>query len=154
VAARLLWSRLFYRFVRGDEPIAYWLRADLQARVGPSPFWVQAGISRSEESRLLRGISEEVEVLGSGHLGPEELERARSRLVDELSTREGHREQARLSAENELLFGQGAALDELANRIRKVSADDVRRVVEEYLLSTEWPVSVVGRGARRDVPGR
>lgn len=153
VAARLLWSRLFYRFVRGDEPIAYWLRADLQARVGPSPFWVQAGISRSEESRLLRGISEEVEVLGSGPLGPEELERARSRLVDELSPREGHREQARLRAENELLFGQGAALDELANRIRKVSADDVRRVVEEYLLSTEWPVSVVGRGARRDVSG-
>ncbi len=144
VTARLLWSRLFNRFVRGEEPIAYWLRARMLPRIGPSPFYVQAGVAPSDEARLLRGIRETIEALASGPITAEEMERARGRLVDGLSPRESQREQARLRAERELLFGGGGAVDDPASRVLEVSTEDVRRVVATYLLS-DWPLSVVGR---------
>ncbi len=149
VAARVLWSRLFYTFVRGDEPLAYWLVADLEARLGPSLLTVQAGVSPDNAERLIEGIREAVATLAAEGITSEELKNAQDKTVGSFST-VSHADRARQRARQELLLGLGADFDEIERRIRQVTAEEVRRVAGRHLVPSDWLVSVVGPNPGQD----
>ena len=146
LAASILWSRLFYTFVRGeDDPIAYRLLASFQPGLGPRPFLVEAGVEPGTEQLLIDRVFAEVAELCRKGPSLGELDHAASVLSQRLILdADGSAVEAALLAQHAALSSVGVDLGAVGDRYRSLTALEVRSAVCRHLEPTRWKVALLG----------
>jgi predicted Zn-dependent peptidase len=153
IAARVLTggrsSRLHVKLVK-EEQVAVTIEADLDGRRGPDLFnlW---GICTTEPARVRDLVYAELERLAREGPGAAELEKVKNQARAE------HVEAMQSVLHRALALGRAAAVHDdptLVNRtletLEKVTADDVKRVVAQYLVAANRTVIDVVPAPRGD----
>lgn len=131
--------------LREKHAYTYGARSIFTRRRGPSPFYVGAAVVREKTAPAISEIFAEIDAIRSAPVTAEELALAKESVLQWMN--------ARFETVNDTT----AALGDLAvyglpmddyktrpDRIRKVTADDVKRVVQTWLDPKKMKVIVVG----------
>ncbi|MHC4249671.1 MAG: M16 family metallopeptidase [Planctomycetota bacterium] len=136
VAAEVLggMSGRLWASVRAEEGLAYAVGAFNQAQVDPGYFALYVATKPETEAKALGLLKAEIARLAAEPPEGDELERAKAGLIgeDAISLQSRGALALRTALYERYGFGAGAALD-LRERLAKVSAADVARVVKRYL---------------------
>ncbi len=120
--------------VRGEEGLAYAVGAFNQAQVDPGYFALYVATRPETEAKALGLLKAELARLAAEPPEGDELERAKAGLIgdDAISLQSRDALALRTALYERYGLGAGAALD-LRERLAKITADDVARVVRRYL---------------------
>jgi len=138
-------SRLFRVEGPDGRGIVVGAASAAQRRVGPGLFHVRASVQTGRAAAVTYGLLAELEAIGRESVGPEPLRRARERLAStfpqQLQTAEGV---AALMGVNRIFGLPDEQLTSYVERVRRVSAQDVREAAAAYLDTARVAVVVVG----------
>jgi predicted Zn-dependent peptidase len=137
-------SRLFQN-VRERQGLVYSIYSDLNPYRDTGCLSVYAGTSRQSAPKVVGSILNEFRELKTGPLPEEEVRRAKDQLKGSLML-SLESSTARMSnlARQEMYFDHFATLDELIDKIEKVSLEDVRALANEYFQTSLIAVTVLG----------
>ena len=125
-------SRMFV-VLRDQQSLAYAVGSAHVPRFDKGHFFSYIGTSPEKIEDALRGISRQIDLLRSELLTDEELDRARNYIIGKFQlSRQTNLARARLRAVS-VMAGLGLGYgDDFPERIRAITAVDVRRVAQRY----------------------
>lgn len=137
-------SRLFQE-IREKRGLAYSIGSFAQLFRDRGCFAVSGGTSFATLEEVLRITIEEIARICEENVTEHELAMAREQIVDHILLGMENTE-ARMSriAEAMITFGRVAPVDEVVQRIRDVSAEEIRAVAARYLKTEQFAVSSIG----------
>lgn len=137
-------SRLFQN-IRERQGLAYSIYSDLNPYRDTGCLSVYAGTSRESAAKVVQSIVSEFRKLKSELVPEDELRRAKDQLKGSLML-SLESTTARMSnlARQEMYFDRFYGMDELIERIEKVSAKEMKRFAEEFFRTESIAVTVLG----------
>lgn len=128
-------SRLFQE-VREKRGLVYSIYTFSSAYQDGGIFGVYAGTGEDEVAELIAVVCDELQKVASDPMAAEEIVRARAQIkAGVLMSLESTSSRAERLARHLQVYGRIIPIDEIANRIDSVSADDIRRVASRLLAS-------------------
>jgi len=137
-------SRLFQN-VRERQGLVYAIFSELNPYRDTGCLSVYAGTSRPSAPKVVESIVREFGQLKRIPVGEEELRRTKEQLKGSLML-SLESTTARMSnlARQEMYFDRFFGLDEMIERIEKVTSDDLMQLAEEYFRPQSIAVTVLG----------
>lgn len=137
-------SRLFLK-IREQEGLAYSVFSDLSLYTDTGCLSVYAGTSVENATRVIEHVTREFRSLKDAPVPTEELERAKDHLKGSLmlSLESTSSRMANL-ARQEQYFGRFPSLDEISDRIDRVTAEEIQQLANEFLKQDHITVAVLG----------
>jgi predicted Zn-dependent peptidase len=137
-------SRLFQN-IRERQGLAYAVFSELNPCSDTGCLTIYAGTSRESANRVVESIMKEFRDLKENVVAAEELRRAKDHLKGSLMlSLESTTSRMSNLARQEIYFGRFFSLDEIAQRIENVTADEVIAVANEFFRPQAVAVTVVG----------
>ncbi len=137
-------SRLFQN-IREKRGLAYAVFSEISAYRDTGCVSVYAGTSRESAREVVRLILEELRRMKQERVPDEELRRAKDNLkgslllgLESTASRMGN------LARQYLYFGRFFTLDEMAESIERVTADEVQQIAQEFFDPRHVALAVVG----------
>lgn len=137
-------SRLF-QTIREEHGLAYSVFSGVSAYTDAGYLSVYAATSPEQLSEVVKLTMEEFAKLKTEEIPESELQRAKDQLkvslmlgLESTSSRMGN------LARQEIFFGRQASLDEILQRIEKVTAADVKRIAREIFRSDQFALTALG----------
>lgn len=135
-----LWARIRERMGAGYY---IWASADLSLDHGLLS--VSAGVDHTRTEEVIRAILEECRILRDGVVPEAELQRTKDHMIGGIVLGlETSDDLASFYGGQEVLAGRALSPEELTDRIRKVTAEDVRRVAAAIMKNSRLNLAVVG----------
>jgi predicted Zn-dependent peptidase len=137
-------SRLFQN-IRERQGLAYSIYSDLNPYRDTGCLAVYAGTSRESAEKVVRSIVSEFRQLKSELVPEEELRRAKDQLKGSLML-SLESTTARMSnlARQEMYFDRFYGMDELIDRIERVTAEEMQQFAEAFFRTESIAVTVLG----------
>jgi len=137
-------SRLFQN-IRERQGLAYAIYSDLNPYRDTGCLSVYAGTSRESASKVVQSVVSEFRKLKSDDVPEEELRRSKDQLKGSLML-SLESSTARMSnlARQEMYFDRFYSMDELLEKIEKVTAEDVKTLANEFFHTESIAVTVLG----------
>ena len=137
-------SRLFQN-IRERQGLAYAVFSELSPCRDTGCLSIYAGTSRESANRVVESVMHEFSDLKTRTVPAEELRRAKDHLKGSLMlSLESTTSRMSNLARQEIYFGRFFSLDEIANRIEKVTAEEVSTVANEFFQPQRIAMTVVG----------
>jgi predicted Zn-dependent peptidase len=137
-------SRLF-QTIREEHGLAYSVFSGVNSYTDAGYLSVYAATSEQQISQVIELTLKEFAKLKTEEISDAELQRSKDQL--KVSIMLGlESTSARMSnlARQEIFFGHQATLDEILNRIDRVSVDDVRRIARDIFRDDQFAVTALG----------
>lgn len=138
-------SRLFQN-IREKQGLAYTVYSELAMYRDAGCMMVYAGTSLKSAGKVIDSIVHELNEIAEHLVAPEELRRAKDHLkgssvlgLESTSSRRGN------LASQELYFKRFITLDEMLERIEKVTAEEVQTMAQEFFHPKQMAVAMLGR---------
>lgn len=146
-------SRLGSRLMRAGGLVVH-VAASVERRRGPGAFVVEAAIADpAKVGHVEKAIEAELKDLATRPMSAAELARARRRLEARRAQELANvTKRALRLAEAELLFGGARELELAAERLGRVTADDVKRVAAQHLGPTRRTIVEIYPAAGQEPP--
>jgi predicted Zn-dependent peptidase len=137
-------SRLFQE-IRERRGLAYSVYSFVSSYMDTGVFGVYLATERQNVNPSLKTIQAEVKRILAGDIAPADLEAAKEHLVGSiyLSSESADSRMMRI-AKNELVFERYVSFEELAERLEKVTIDDVVRVTQEIFRDGRISLTTLG----------
>ena len=137
-------SRLFQN-IRERQGLAYAVFSELNPCSDTGCLTIYAGTSRESANRVVESIMKEFRDLKENIVTTEELRRAKDHLKGSfMLSLESTTSRMSNLARQEIYFGRFFSLDEIAQRIENVTAEEVIAVANEFFRPQAVAVTVVG----------
>ena len=137
-------SRLWMR-IREEMGAAYYVRCDTDELTDTGYLMVHAGIENSKLILVLEKILAELKKLKEEAVGDEELQKTKDQMIGRLMLGlETSDSVAFYCGMQELLTKTLMGPDELAKKIRKVTAEDVREVANDIFRNDKLNLAIIG----------
>jgi len=137
-------SRLFQN-IRERQGLAYAVYSDLSPYSDTGCLSVYAGTSLESAKKVVESVLREFSDLKQNIVPAEELRRAKDHLKGSLMlSLESTSSRMSNLARQEMNFGRFFSLDELAESVEKVTADDVQRVAQTFFDQKQVALTVLG----------
>lgn len=137
-------SRLFQE-IREKKGLAYSVYSYHSLFWETGQFVIYAGTRPSNAEEVVRLMQAELADILTNGVSPDEFAKAKDHLKGQLVLGlESTRNRMTRLGKSELCQGEILSLDELVQRIEKVTADDVRRITKELLGPDRMVLSVIG----------
>jgi predicted Zn-dependent peptidase len=137
-------SRLFQN-IRERQGLAYAVFSELSPCSDTGCLSIYAGTSLESAHKVVDSIISEFRDLKNNLVPAEELRRSKDHLKGSLMlSLESTTSRMSNLARQEIYFGRFFSLDEIANRIEQVTAEDVNTVANEFFQRDAVAVTVVG----------
>ena len=138
-------SRLF-QTIREDHGLAYAVYSGVNAYTDAGYLSVYAATSPDQLSDVIKLSVEEFHRIRSEPVSDAELQRAKDQLkVSIMLSLESTSARMSNLARQEIFFGRQFTLDEILERINRVTTSDVQRVADEIFGSDELAITAVGQ---------
>lgn len=137
-------SRLF-QTIREEHGLAYSVFSGVNSYTDAGYLSVYAATSQEQITQVIQLTLEEFAKLKNDEITDAELQRAKDQL--KVSIMLGlESTSARMSnlARQEIFFGRQATLDEILERIDRVSVDDVRRIARDIFRPDQFAITALG----------
>ena len=138
-------SRLFQN-IREKQGLAYTVYSELTMYRDAGCMMVYAGTSLKSAGKVIDSIVHELREVTDHLVTPEELRRAKDHLkgsfvlgLESTSSRMGN------LARQELYFKRFFSLDEMLERIEKVTAEEVQKLAQQFFDPKQMAVAMLGR---------
>ena len=135
-------SSRFYRTLRQKRGLVHQIEASSYTPAYPGLFVVEAGTDPDKREAAIAAIRDEVKKLAEQPITEEELQKAikisTSNYLDRLKTMQG---QASDIAQNEFLLGDPNFSDVYLQNLRKVTRDDLQRVLQTYFTDNNLTIT-------------
>lgn len=137
-------SRLFQN-IREKQGLAYAVFSELSLYRDAGCMLVYAGTSVRAAEKVVRSIAAELHEAASTKVGPEELRRAKDHLKGSivLGLESTSSRMANL-ARQETYFQQFMSLDEMLERVERVTADEVLQLAQQFFDPKRMAVAMLG----------
>ncbi len=137
-------SRLFQN-IRERQGLAYAVFSELNPCSDTGCLTIYAGTSRESANRVVESIMKEFRDLKENQVSTEELRRAKDHLKGSLMlSLESTTSRMSNLARQEIYFGRFFSLDEIAQRIEDVTAEEVITVANEFFRPKAVACTIVG----------
>ncbi len=137
-------SRLFQN-IRERQGLAYAVFSELTPYRDTGCLCVYAGTSPDQVEKVTRLICDEFARLKQEHVAADELRRAINYLKGSLAlSLESSSSRMSNLARQELYFGRFFSMEELVERVERVTQDDVQRVAQSFFNPRQIAVTVLG----------
>lgn len=137
-------SRLFQE-IREERGLAYDVHSYVSHFLDAGAATVYAGVDPKRVEGTIEAVLKELSRLKSEDIPPEELTKAKEFSKGRLLLRmEDTRSVASWIGAQELLLDRILTVDEVVEKVDEVSAEDIRRVANELLVSEKLNLAVVG----------
>src|SRR5262249_16015639 len=144
-------SRLF-QTIREDRGLAYAVYSGVNAYTDAGYLSVYAATSPEQISDVIKLSVEEFGKLKSEAVTDAELERAKNQLkVSIMLSLESTSARMSNLARQEIFFGRQLTLDEILERIERVTSDDVKRIAGEIFAGDDFAVTAIGQLGSQDL---
>ena len=138
-------SRLF-QTIREDRGLAYAVYSGVNAYTDAGYLSVYAATSPEQVNDVIRLSVAEFDKIKTEAVTEAELQRAKDQLkVSIMLSLESTSARMSNLARQEIFFGRQSTLDEILERINRVTTDDVQRVAGEIFGSRELAITAVGQ---------
>jgi len=138
-------SRLF-QTIREDRGLAYAVYSGVNAYTDAGYLSVYAATSPEQVNDVIRLSVAEFDKIKAEAVTAAELQRAKDQLkVSIMLSLESTSARMSNLARQEIFFGRQSTLDEILERINRVTTDDVQRVAGEIFGSRELAITAVGQ---------
>jgi predicted Zn-dependent peptidase len=138
-------SRLFQN-IREKQGLAYTVYSELTMYRDAGCMLIYAGTSQRSAGKVIESIVRELRQLVDQNVTPEELRRAKDHLkgsfvlgLESTSNRMGN------LARQELYFKRFFSLDEMLNSVENVTAEEVRKLAQQFFDPKTMAVAMLGR---------
>jgi len=146
-------SRLF-QTIREDHGLAYAVYSGVNAYTDVGYLSVYAATSPDQVADVIRLSIEEFGKLKAEAASQAELQRAKDQLkVSIMLSLESTSARMSNLARQEIFFGRQSTLDEILDRIDRVTAEDVQRVAGEIFGTDDLAITAVGQLGSLDLDG-
>lgn len=136
-------ARLYRRLIRNDE-IALDVSSATDGKRGPDMFWIEATTRDVDPTVARDAILEEVALVVSNGVTPEEVAAAQQRMVsDVVFGLEGNLRVAQVIGRDTLYYGEPDRLNGSIDRILAVTAEDIHRVAAAYLTQNNLNMMLI-----------
>ncbi len=150
-------SRFYQRLVK-DKQLATAVQVQIDARRGPSLFYVLAMLRPGVKAEdLEKAMDEEIDALKQGGVTDRELEKARAQFRrSQIQSRQSSLSTAIRMGEYAVKFDDPNLVNSTFERYRAVMAGDVRKAAEKYLVPAGLAVvtTLPGKPAEKSAGGR
>ena len=137
-------SRLFIA-VREGLGACYTIRSFIDANSYLSTFFIYLGTNEKQTGDAMNGIGDELKKIKEGDVLEEELDKAKNILLGMFSlTQENKNRIASIVLHNFIQTGKVFDVEEYKEKIRSVTAKDVKRIANEIFVSEKMSVCYVG----------
>jgi predicted Zn-dependent peptidase len=137
-------SRLF-QTIREEHGLAYSVFSGVNSYTDAGYLSVYAATSQEQIAQVIRLTLEEFSKLKNDDVSEAELQRSKDQLkVSIMLGLESTSSRMSNLARQEIFFGRQATLDEILERIDKVSLNDVRRIARDVFRSDQFAVTALG----------
>jgi len=137
-------SRLWKR-VREELGAAYYVGADADFLLDHGTFVVSAGVDKAKIDLVITKIFEELRLLRDELIPEKELQRAKDHMIGSLILGlETSDDLAGFYGGQEIMTGKTLSPEAVIDRIRKTSAEDVRRVARTVIAEKAMRLAVIG----------
>lgn len=141
-----LGSRFFMR-IREEMGLAYFVGSSHLVGLARGPFVFYLGTDPPKLPAVKAALLDEIQQLAKNGLAPEELARAKEKLLGQQEIRNQSNDAFAFSATLDELYGLGAMhYRELRREVEAVTLDDVRRVAQKYFAEQVPVIAVVRPG--------
>jgi len=138
-------SRLF-QTIREDRGLAYAVYSGVNAYTDAGYLSVYAATSPEQVNDVIRLSVAEFDKIKTEAVTEGELQRAKDQLkVSIMLSLESTSARMSNLARQEIFFGRQSTLDEILERINRVTSDDVQRMADEIFGSRELAITAVGQ---------
>jgi len=138
-------SRLF-QTIREDRGLAYAVYSGVNAYTDAGYLSVYAATSPEQVNDVIRLSVAEFDKIKTEAVTDGELQRAKDQLkVSIMLSLESTSARMSNLARQEIFFGRQSTLDEILERINRVTSDDVQRMADEIFGSRELAITAVGQ---------
>jgi predicted Zn-dependent peptidase len=146
-------SRLF-QTIREDHGLAYAVYSSINAYTDTGYLSMYAATSPEQIGEVIRLSLQEFEKLKHDQVSEAELQRAKDQLkVSIMLSLESTSARMSNLARQEIFFGRQFTLDEILDRIDRVSIEDVQRIAGEIFRSDDLAVTAIGQLENFDIDG-
>ena len=147
VLGRGMSSRLF-KEVRERRGLAYSIGSSLTRYNDTGVLSISAGVSPEQVAETVKVIKQELTKLVEEPVGEEELTKSRDYTIGSFRLGlETPMALAQRAGEQLLMVGEIEPIDDVVEKFRAISADDVQRVARRLFRSDNFALSLVGPGA-------
>ncbi|HUK90544.1 MAG TPA: pitrilysin family protein [Blastocatellia bacterium] len=137
-------SRLF-QTIREEHGLAYSVFSGVNSYTDAGYLSVYAATSQEQITQVIRLTLEEFSKLKNDEITEAELQRSKDQLkVSIMLGLESTSSRMSNLARQEIFFGRQATLDEILQRIDRVSIDDVGRIARDVFRGAEFAVTALG----------
>lgn len=137
-------SRLF-RVVREEMGAAYYVRAESDEMTDHGFLVAAAGVHNEKLFPVLSAILKEFETVKNENVSEAELQKTKDHIVGQLMlSLETSDELASFYGMQEALSKKVISPDEVADKIRKVTADEIREVANDIFVNEKLNMAVIG----------
>ena len=144
-------SRLF-QTIREDRGLAYAVYSGVNTYTDAGYLSVYAATSPEQVNDVIRLSVAEFDKIKTEAVTEAELQRAKDQLkVSIMLSLESTSARMSNLARQEIFFGRQSTLDEILERINRVTSDDVQRMADEIFGSRELAITAVGQLASLDL---
>lgn len=144
-------SRLFEQ-VREKRGLAYHISSSVHRLSDTGNLIISAGVAPARTGEAVRVILREVEKLRSRHVFKKELSMAKEFLRGQtLLSMEDTSSVMMWAGENKLLSGSVPRVEDILEGIRRVTADDVRRVATIIFKEEKFNLALIGPNKRKEI---
>jgi predicted Zn-dependent peptidase len=138
-------SRLF-QTIREEHGLAYTVFSGVNAYTDAGYLSVYAATSPEQITEVIKLSMDEFDKLREAPLTDGELQRAKDQLkVSIMLSLESTSSRMSNLARQEIFFGRMFTLDEILDRIERVTAEDVRRLAREIFDGTDFAITAIGQ---------
>ncbi len=138
-------SRLF-QTIREEHGLAYSVYSGVNAYTDAGYLAVYAATSPDQITEVIRLSMEEFNKLETEHVPESELQRAKDQLkVSIMLSLESTSARMSNLARQEIFFGRQFTLDEILDRIERVSVEDVQRIARDIFGGSELAITALGQ---------
>jgi len=135
-----------FQTIREDRGLAYAVYSGVNAYTDAGYLSVYAATSPEQVNDVIRLSVEEFDKIKTEAVTDAELQRAKDQLkVSIMLSLESTSARMSNLARQEIFFGRQSTLDEILERINRVTSDDVQRMADEIFGSRELAITAVGQ---------
>jgi zinc protease len=136
-------SRLFVR-IREKQSLAYFVGTTQSVGLEPGMFLFYGGTEKTKAEKVRTELLDEIRLMSEKGLSPEEVQRARAKLVGERLLQDQSAATIAFKASLNELYGLGLDYESTLNdRIEKMTVEEVNRVVKKYFSNPREQVTVI-----------
>lgn len=140
-------SRLFQK-LREEMGVCYYVKADNDAFTDHGIFGVSAGVDRSRLAEVIKVVLAEFEKLKKTPVAEAELEKAKAYLIGSMFlSLESSDAIAEYYGFQEIFKKEIKKPEEIAEKIRAISATDLKKLASEIFVENQLNLAVIGQNA-------